>query len=116
MVLDLPREYLPHIRVVVLTNFVGAISAGGGVYALEWSSEGNGIRIWFFQRGSIPADVSGSNPNPNSWGTPTAAWPESGCNTSQFFGPQTLILVSKTSDHLIDVQLNCDVLGYHAVR
>jgi len=74
------------------TYGAGFAAAGGGVYALEWSSEGNGIRIWFFQRGSIPADVSGSSPNPNSWGTPTAAWPESGCNSSQFFGPQTLIL------------------------
>lgn len=74
------------------TYGAGFAAAGGGVYALEWSSEGNGIRIWFFQRGSIPDDVSGSSPNPNNWGTPTAAWPESGCNSSQFFGPQTLIL------------------------
>jgi len=74
------------------TYGAGFAAAGGGVYALEWSSEGNGIRIWFFQRGSIPADVSGDSPNPSGWGTPTAAWPESGCNSSQFFGPQTLIL------------------------
>jgi len=74
------------------TYGAGFAAAGGGVYALEWSSEGNGIRIWFFQRGSIPADVSGSSPNPSGWGTPTASWPESGCSSSQFFGPQTLIL------------------------
>ncbi|KAG9083492.1 hypothetical protein FS749_005993 [Ceratobasidium sp. UAMH 11750] len=74
------------------TYGAGFAAAGGGVYALEWSSEGNGIRIWFFQRGSIPADVSGDSPNPSGWGTPTAAWPESGCNSSQFFGAQTLIL------------------------
>ncbi|KAG8710210.1 hypothetical protein FRC09_000240 [Ceratobasidium sp. 395] len=74
------------------TYGAGFAAAGGGVYALEWSSEGNGIRIWFFPRNSIPADLSGDSPNPNGWGMPTAAWPESGCNSSQFFGPQTLIL------------------------
>ncbi|CAE6488414.1 unnamed protein product [Rhizoctonia solani] len=74
------------------TYGAGFASAGGGVYALEWSSEGNGIRIWFFQRGSIPDDMASSSPNPGNWGTPTAAWPESGCNTSQFFGAQTIII------------------------
>ncbi|CAE7181777.1 unnamed protein product, partial [Rhizoctonia solani] len=65
---------------------------GGGVYAVEWSSTGNGIRAWFFPRSSIPADMSSANPDPSTWGTPTAAWPESGCDTSKFFGPQTLII------------------------
>ncbi|KAG8758153.1 hypothetical protein FRC11_004041 [Ceratobasidium sp. 423] len=65
---------------------------GGGVYAVEWSSTGNGIRAWFFPRSSIPADLTNANPDPSTWGTPTAAWPESGCNSSKFFGPQTLII------------------------
>ncbi|KAG9119430.1 hypothetical protein FRC07_005550 [Ceratobasidium sp. 392] len=74
------------------TYGAGFAAAGGGVYALEWSSEGNGIQIWFFQRNAIPADVASGSPNPSRWGMPMGAWPESGCNSSQFFGPQTLIL------------------------
>ncbi|CAE6462578.1 unnamed protein product [Rhizoctonia solani] len=65
---------------------------GGGVYAVEWSSTGNGIRAWFFPRASIPADMTSANPDPSTWGTPTAAWPESGCDSSKFFGPQRLII------------------------
>ncbi|KAG8779182.1 hypothetical protein FRC12_024596 [Ceratobasidium sp. 428] len=64
---------------------------GGGVYALEWSSIGKGIQAWFFPRNAIPADMTSEHPDPSTWGTPTAAWPESGCNSSKYFGPQTLI-------------------------
>ncbi|KAG8678237.1 hypothetical protein FRC08_017951 [Ceratobasidium sp. 394] len=64
---------------------------GGGVYALEWSSTGKGIQAWFFPRNAIPADMTSAHPDPSTWGTPTAAWPESGCDSSKFFGPQTLI-------------------------
>lgn len=64
---------------------------GGGVYALEWSSTGKGFRAWFFPRSAIPADMTSAHPDPSTWGTPTAAWPESGCDSSKYFGPQTLI-------------------------
>lgn len=64
---------------------------GGGVYALEWSSTGKGFQAWFFPRSSIPADLTSARPDPTTWGTPTAAWPESGCDSSKYFGPQTLI-------------------------
>lgn len=67
---------------------------GGGVYALEWSSTGKGIQAWFFPRSSIPANLASEHPDPSTWGTPTAAWPESGCDSSKHFGPQTLIFVS----------------------
>ncbi|QRV79827.1 glycoside hydrolase family 16 protein [Ceratobasidium sp. AG-Ba] len=64
---------------------------GGGVYALEWSSTGKGFQAWFFPRNAIPVDMASAHPDPSTWGTPTAAWPESGCDSSKHFGPQTLI-------------------------
>ncbi|KAH8110956.1 concanavalin A-like lectin/glucanase domain-containing protein [Phellopilus nigrolimitatus] len=65
-------------------------NAGGGVYAMNWND--TGIYLWFFARGSIPADLPTSAPNPDGWGTPTALYPTSSCNTAEFIKPQTLIL------------------------
>lgn len=43
---------------------------GGGVYALEWTSDL--INIFFFPRNAIPADITDGAPNPSNWGLPTA--------------------------------------------
>ncbi|THH04266.1 hypothetical protein EW145_g5650 [Phellinidium pouzarii] len=77
--------------VQVPNNSYGASFAqnGGGVYALNWND--SGLFFYFFERGSIPADLPSGSPNPNSWGLPTAAYPTSSC-ASTFFTPQTLIL------------------------
>lgn len=63
-------------------------TAGGGIYAMERSlgSTGNGVRVWFFPRGSEPSDLKdGSNSvNPSGWGTPGAHFPVAKSCHSQF--------------------------------
>ena len=65
-------------------------SAGGAVYALEWTSEG--MKIWGWSGGSAPSDATGNNPDPSGWGTPTGNFPSgSGCNVDEFFKDQQLV-------------------------
>ena len=61
----------------------GFNSANGGVYATEWTSDG--ISIYFFPRGSVPSDVSSGNPDPSSWGNPTAKFGSGSCDIDSHF-------------------------------
>ncbi|KLO20225.1 glycoside hydrolase family 16 protein [Schizopora paradoxa] len=67
----------------------GFNSIGGGVYAMLWDNDG--IHVYFFPRGSIPADLLAEKPQPNTWGTAMAFWPASTCNPSQFFVNHSVI-------------------------
>lgn len=63
---------------------------GGGVYAMEWRSEG--IRMWFFPRSNIPSDITeGVSPDPSSWGTALADFPNTGCDIGSHFRNQSII-------------------------
>ncbi|KAI5117699.1 hypothetical protein M0805_007768 [Coniferiporia weirii] len=64
--------------------------SGGGVYALNWNA--SGLYMWFFPRGTVPADLPTDAPNPDGWGLPTAAYPTTDCDASTFISPQSLIL------------------------
>ncbi|KAI5465852.1 glycoside hydrolase family 16 protein [Mariannaea sp. PMI_226] len=68
----------------------GFNDVGGGVYAVEWTSKA--ITVWFFQRSAIPADISNGNPDPSSWGQPTANFEGgSGCNLDDHFVQNSMI-------------------------
>ena len=69
----------------------GLNSAGGGIYATEWTSDS--INIWFFSHGSAPGDISGPNPNPSGWGNPTSSFVGgSGCDIDSHFMNNNIVL------------------------
>ncbi|EJF57193.1 glycoside hydrolase family 16 protein [Dichomitus squalens] len=61
----------------------------GGVFA--HTLEADGISVWFFDRDAIPADVASKQPDPASWGTPTAYFPNTQCDIMSHFLAQNLI-------------------------
>ncbi|KAL8839506.1 MAG: hypothetical protein Q9170_001729 [Blastenia crenularia] len=65
-------------------------TAGGAVYALEWTSDG--MSIWGWSGGGAPSDATGDNPDPSGWGSPTASFQSgSSCQVDTFFKDQQII-------------------------
>ncbi|KAF1849916.1 glycoside hydrolase family 16 protein [Cucurbitaria berberidis CBS 394.84] len=65
-------------------------AAGGGVYAMEWTSQF--IKMWFFPRNAIPTDLDGSGTvDPAGWGTPQANF-QGACDFDKMFGEQRIVL------------------------
>ncbi|EPQ56248.1 hypothetical protein GLOTRDRAFT_105208 [Gloeophyllum trabeum ATCC 11539] len=62
----------------------------GGVFAHLWDD--NGISIWHFPRGSIPADITAKTPNPSSWGHPAASFASSSCDIKSHFYDHSLVI------------------------
>ena len=64
---------------------------GGGVFAMEWTS--TFIRVYFFPRNAIPADITAGNPDPRSWGVPAADFDSQNgdCDIDANFPPQTTV-------------------------
>ncbi|TVY82219.1 putative endo-1,3(4)-beta-glucanase [Lachnellula suecica] len=65
-------------------------AGGGGVYAMQWTSDF--IKIFFFPRSAIPADIIAGNPDPTQWGLPTANFDTAfgDCDIDACFPPQTI--------------------------
>ena len=60
----------------------------GGVYAMQWTSDY--IKVWFFQRGSIPSDIEAGAPTPDAWGLPTSNF-QGDCNLDANFINQQIV-------------------------
>lgn len=65
-------------------------SAGGGLMAVEWRDAG--IRMWQFARKSIPADITSKKPDPSTWGTASADFPNTNCDIGSHFKNNSIIL------------------------
>jgi hypothetical protein len=68
-------------------------SHGGGVYALQWTS--SAIKIFYFPRSAIPADITSGNPDPSKWGKPMGNFDSKygNCDIDANFPPQTIVSI-----------------------
>ncbi|KAG8766517.1 hypothetical protein FRC15_006262 [Serendipita sp. 397] len=66
----------------------GLNDAGGGVYATLWDDIG--VRIWFFAREDVSADITAQDPDPTTWGSPKAYWATTAC-ASSFFSDLSIV-------------------------
>lgn len=70
--------------------------AGGGVWALQMDVAG--IFVWYWSRPDIPASIksatSTSNMDTTTFGMPSASYPASTCNITEYFAPQKLVLLT----------------------
>jgi hypothetical protein len=59
---------------------------------MQWAS--NGIYIWFWQRGQVPAGITNGSPDTSHWGTPLASFSGSGCDFASSFKNHNIIFDS----------------------
>ncbi|KAI9440561.1 glycoside hydrolase family 16 protein [Lactarius indigo] len=64
--------------------------AGGGVFAHLWDDAG--LKIWHFERQSIPQDIQQGQPDPSSWPTPVAFWSSLGCDFASHLHDHRLVI------------------------
>ncbi|KAJ9161747.1 Glycoside hydrolase family 16 protein [Coniochaeta hoffmannii] len=69
-------------------------SGGGGVYATLY--EAAALKIWFFPRAQIPADITSGSPNPAAWSKPFVDFETSKssnkCSVGKYFKKNTIII------------------------
>ncbi|PMD46779.1 glycoside hydrolase family 16 protein, partial [Hyaloscypha variabilis F] len=59
----------------------------GGVFATEWTSDY--IRIWFFDYGTTPFDITAGTPDPDLWGEPVSNF-QGSCNIDGSFSQNSI--------------------------
>lgn len=69
-------------------------AAGGGVYA-TWL-ESDALKLYWWKRSDIPADITSGNPDPTKWGTPASQFTSgSNCNIGKYFKDLTIVSTSE---------------------
>ncbi|PVH88102.1 glycoside hydrolase family 16 protein [Cadophora sp. DSE1049] len=68
----------------------GFNAIGGGIYAMEWTS--SAIKVFFFARNAIPADITSGNPDPTTWGTPIGSFSGTGCSIDSHFKNHKIVI------------------------
>ncbi|TQV96523.1 hypothetical protein V2A60_003085 [Cordyceps javanica] len=63
---------------------------GGGIYAMQWDDEY--IKVWHFNRASVPADITAKQPRPEGWGKPQAVYGGSKCDVKSHFRDMSIVL------------------------
>jgi len=61
----------------------------GGVVAMELRSEG--IRMWDWWRGAVPADITAGTPDPTTWKEASSDFPNTHCDIGSHFKNQSII-------------------------
>ena len=61
----------------------------GGVIAMELRSEG--IRMWDWWRGTVPADITAGTPDPSTWKKASSDFPNTHCDIDTHFKNQSII-------------------------
>ena len=59
------------------------------LFLVKWDT--TGVAVYFFPRGSVPADISAGAPEPDSWGHALARWPAASCAPFKFFNDHNAI-------------------------
>ncbi|KAF4637866.1 hypothetical protein G7Y89_g211 [Cudoniella acicularis] len=65
-------------------------SVGGGVYAMEWTSDV--IQIWNFSPGNIPADLLAGTPDTSGWGLPAFTTAQGSCDIDSHFQDHKVVI------------------------
>jgi hypothetical protein len=66
----------------------GFNSAGGGVYAIDWTAQA--ISIYYFPGSAVPSDITAGTPDPDTWPMPLAQF-EGACNIGSIFQNHSII-------------------------
>ncbi|KAI9737273.1 MAG: hypothetical protein M1818_005806 [Claussenomyces sp. TS43310] len=67
----------------------GFNSNGGGVYAMQWASDG--IYVWFYAHGNVPSDMLSDSPDTTTWGTPMVSLRSNTCDFGSHFANHNII-------------------------